>query len=281
VVAPDLALQSREAPTVHGGADGSSAAHEPREYERPSRRPEQPLLSVIVPVCDGSGMLGECLEALVASDLPREAWELIVVDDGSRDETALVAVGWADVLVRLPGPPNGPAYARNRGVEASIGEFVVFVDADVRVHPDALRRFAWAFAQQPELGAVFGSYDACTAAPGLISQYRNLLHHFIHQRGVGPKPLPLVVTHGWPGSVAEFTKIIGPLTDPARHGGDPADAFDVVAPSMPGYGFSDHPTEPGVDAERGSRGEGLGTPRVGPRLIWTRTATRSRYLPDP
>jgi pimeloyl-ACP methyl ester carboxylesterase len=74
--------------------------------------------------------------------------------------------------------------------------------------------------------------------------------HFIHERGVGPKPLPLVVTHGWPGSVAEFTKVIGPLTDPARHGGDPADAFDVVAPSMPGYGFSEAAHAPGMDAER-------------------------------
>src|SRR5207244_346433 len=68
--------------------------------------------------------------------------------------------------------------------------------------------------------------------------------------GVGPKPLPLVITHGWPGSVAEFTEILGPLSDPARHGGDPADAFDVVAPSMPGYGFSDHAATPGMDAER-------------------------------
>ena len=74
--------------------------------------------------------------------------------------------------------------------------------------------------------------------------------HFIHARGVGPKPLPLVITHGWPGSVAEFQEIIGPLSDPARHGGDPADAFDVVAPSMPGYGFSDHPADPGMQPER-------------------------------
>src|SRR5438094_2167105 len=74
--------------------------------------------------------------------------------------------------------------------------------------------------------------------------------HFVHVRGVGPAAFPLVITHGWPGSVAEFVKIIGPLTDPGRHGGDPADAFDVVAPSMPGYGFSDRPRTPGMDAER-------------------------------
>jgi len=70
--------------------------------------------------------------------------------------------------------------------------------------------------------------------------------HFIHERGVGPKPLPLLISHGWPGSVLEFMKILGPLTDPARHGGDPADAFDVVAPSLPGYGFSDHARTPGM-----------------------------------
>jgi len=74
--------------------------------------------------------------------------------------------------------------------------------------------------------------------------------HFVHVKGKGPKPFPLVITHGWPGSVAEFTKVIGPLTDPGAHGGDPADAFDLVCPSMPGYGFSDHPTTPGMDAER-------------------------------
>jgi pimeloyl-ACP methyl ester carboxylesterase len=88
------------------------------------------------------------------------------------------------------------------------------------------------------------------AFPQFRAQVGGLGIHFIHQRGVGPKPFPLVITHGWPGSVAEFQKILGPLTDPARHGGDAADAFDVVAPSMPGYGFSDHPREPGMEPGR-------------------------------
>ena len=70
--------------------------------------------------------------------------------------------------------------------------------------------------------------------------------HFVHAKGVGPRPFPLVFTHGWPGSFWEVHKIIGPLTDPAAHGGDPADAFDVVAPSLPGYGFSPHPGTPGI-----------------------------------
>jgi microsomal epoxide hydrolase len=68
--------------------------------------------------------------------------------------------------------------------------------------------------------------------------------HFIHQPGIGPRPIPLLLSHGWPGSVWEFYKIIPMLTDPARFGGDPANAFTVVAPSLPGYGFSFRPNQP-------------------------------------
>ena len=74
--------------------------------------------------------------------------------------------------------------------------------------------------------------------------------HFIHERGKGPNPLPLIISHGWPGSFYEFMNVIGPLTDPAAHGGDPADAFDVVAPSLPGYGFSDPTQERQVNISR-------------------------------
>jgi pimeloyl-ACP methyl ester carboxylesterase len=68
--------------------------------------------------------------------------------------------------------------------------------------------------------------------------------HFIHQPGVGPNPLPLILTHGWPGSIVEFERLIPMLTDPGRFGGDPADAFTVVAPSIPGYAFSFRPNQP-------------------------------------
>ncbi|GAA3647747.1 epoxide hydrolase [Nonomuraea antimicrobica] len=74
--------------------------------------------------------------------------------------------------------------------------------------------------------------------------------HFLHVRSPEQDALPLIITHGWPGSVAEFTKVIGPLTDPAAHGGDPSDAFHVVAPSIPGFGFSGPTTEPGWDMGR-------------------------------
>jgi pimeloyl-ACP methyl ester carboxylesterase len=70
--------------------------------------------------------------------------------------------------------------------------------------------------------------------------------HFLHVRGTGPQPLPLLLSHGWPGSIVEFLEVIGPLSDPAAYGGDPADAFDVVVPSLPGYGFSADPGVPGI-----------------------------------
>ena len=69
--------------------------------------------------------------------------------------------------------------------------------------------------------------------------------HFVHHRGVGPHPMPLLLLHGWPDTFYEFHKVIGPLSDPAAHGGNPVDAFDVVVPSLPGYGFSGKPGERG------------------------------------
>ena len=74
--------------------------------------------------------------------------------------------------------------------------------------------------------------------------------HFLHVRSPEPNALPVVMTHGWPGSVVEFLKVIGPLTDPAAHGGDAADAFDLVVPSLPGYGWSDQPRETGWGVRR-------------------------------
>ncbi|MBN8509005.1 MAG: epoxide hydrolase [Burkholderiales bacterium] len=77
--------------------------------------------------------------------------------------------------------------------------------------------------------------------------------HFVHQRSPRADALPLVTSHGWPGSIAEFHKVIGPLADPAAHGGDAADAFHVVCPALPGYGFSGKPTVPGWNVERIAR----------------------------
>ena len=77
--------------------------------------------------------------------------------------------------------------------------------------------------------------------------------HFLHVRSAEPGALPLIMTHGWPGSVAEFLEIIGPLTDPAAHGGDPADAFHLVVPSIPGFGFSGPTHDRGWNVARVAR----------------------------
>src|SRR6266516_3531440 len=94
--------------------------------------------------------------------------------------------------------------------------------------------------------------------------------HFVHQRGGGPDPFPLVLTHGWPGSFAELLKLVPLLTDPASHGGDARDSFDVVIPSLPGYAFSAPPAAPGAATARTWAGlwarlmtECLGYPRFG------------------
>jgi pimeloyl-ACP methyl ester carboxylesterase len=91
------------------------------------------------------------------------------------------------------------------------------------------------------------------ALPQFITEIDGLDIHFIHVRSRHENALPLIVTHGWPGSIIEQLKIIGPLTDPTAHGASASDAFDVVIPSMPGYGFSGKPTSTGWGPKRMGR----------------------------
>ena len=86
---------------------------------------------------------------------------------------------------------------------------------------------------------------ALNAYPQFVSIIDGVDIHYWHVRGKGPAPMPLILVHGWPGSIFEFHHLIAPLTDPAAHGGDAADAFDVVIPALPGFGFSGKPKEPG------------------------------------
>ena len=85
---------------------------------------------------------------------------------------------------------------------------------------------------------------------GFLSEVDGVDLHFWRVKGKGPKPFPLILVHGWPGSIYEFHHLIGPLSDPAAHGGDPADAFDVVVPALPGYGFGGTPKERGWGPSR-------------------------------
>lgn len=86
--------------------------------------------------------------------------------------------------------------------------------------------------------------------PQFTTEVDGVRLHFIHVQGKGPRPVPLLISHGWPGTFFEMYKIIWPLADPERFGADPADAFDVVVPSLPGYGFSARPAVRGVDVVR-------------------------------
>lgn len=145
-----------------------------------------PPFSVVVPAYQGAAVLPLSLSALAASDLPRDRWELIVVDDASEDGTGVVARRWADRVLSLTGRPHGPGYARNRGAEMAAGEWLVFIDADVVVHRDTLSRFLEAIKADPSVDAVFGAYDDAPRAQGFLSQYRNLLHHYVHITSAGP-----------------------------------------------------------------------------------------------
>jgi len=119
-------------------------------------------LSAIVPATNSPETLAGCLEAIRGAEEAPE--ELIVVDRADRP---------------------GPAAARNAGAARASGDVLVFVDADVLPHPDAFRRIRAAFAAEPGLVALFGSYDDSPAADGVVSGFRNLLHHYVHQQAPG------------------------------------------------------------------------------------------------
>jgi GT2 family glycosyltransferase len=138
-------------------------------------------LSVIIPGYNGGEELGLCLKALAASTCTPD--EIIFVDDASTDASASLAAKLGAIVLRLPDGPRGPARARNHGAAAAHGDVLVFLDADVVCHPDTLDRIKTYLTNQPEIAALFGSYDAAPPAPGLVSRYKNLLHHYIHQHG--------------------------------------------------------------------------------------------------
>lgn len=132
-------------------------------------------ISVIIPVHNGAHLLRRCLAAVQAD-------EVIVVDDGSRDESGNVAAELGARVIRLS-ESAGPARARNLGAQAATGDVLFFVDADVVIHSDAVAQVRAAFTAQPDVAAVFGSYDDTPGESNFLSQYKNLLHHYVHQTG--------------------------------------------------------------------------------------------------
>jgi glycosyltransferase involved in cell wall biosynthesis len=138
-----------------------------------------PQLSVVVPVYNGGLQLHLCLDALLSSTFTD--YEIIVVDDASTDDSAKTARARKLEVVQLTSR-RGPAAARNCGASLARGRVVLFVDADIIVHRETLSRVNAFFRERESAAAVFGSYDDEPAARNFASQYKNLLHHFIHQR---------------------------------------------------------------------------------------------------
>jgi len=137
-------------------------------------------VSVIIAVHDAAGMLERCLDALSRSTV--RPLESIVVDDGSADDSKTVAERFGARVIVLD-QCQGPARARNVGARHAHGDLILFLDADVCIHDDAIGRILEHFNQDPSLDAVIGAYDDQPAAAPFVSRHRNLLHCFTHREG--------------------------------------------------------------------------------------------------
>ena len=135
-------------------------------------------LSVIVPVHNGGEKFRRCLASL--KDSLRQPCEIIVVADGDTDGSWQLATQFGTQVFRFPSP-KGPARARNFGAARSRGEILLFIDADVVVPPHTIEMVVSTFKRDPHIDALFGSYDDEPGETNFFSQYRNLLHHFVHQ----------------------------------------------------------------------------------------------------
>ncbi len=143
-----------------------------------------PTCSVIVPAANAASMLSRTLPVLRTATHALGG-ELVIVDDASGDDTSVVAAEVADKLVRIRGRERGPAYARNRGVDVTDGEVLVFVDADVLVTGPVLTELVSTLGRERGISAVFGSYADGPAGAGFITRYRNILSHELHETLAG------------------------------------------------------------------------------------------------
>jgi len=144
-------------------------------------------LSVVVSARDSGSTLREALVAIRASRLPRDSYEIIVVDDASSDGSVAIAARYADTVVKLTGRLCGPAYARNRGVELARGQIVAFVDGDVVVRSDTLSRMLATFGDRPDIAAVSASHDEQSGSINFVSRYWNVLLRFGEERHAGDR----------------------------------------------------------------------------------------------
>ncbi|NBD15702.1 MAG: glycosyltransferase [Cyanobacteria bacterium] len=135
-------------------------------------------ISVVIPVYNGGESFRHCLASINESVLPPD--EVIVVCDGDTDGSWQVAEAFGVKVLQLP-TSGGPARARNLGAKAAQSDLLFFIDADVALHPQALRLIEQQFQKEPDLAALIGSYDDAPGAHNFLSQYKNLFHHYTHQ----------------------------------------------------------------------------------------------------
>ena len=135
-------------------------------------------ISVVIPAYNASATLERCLTSIASSTV--QPLECLVVDDGSTDESAQIAASFGATVVATGGP-YGPAHARNLGCRYAKGDILLFVDADVVLHSDAIEIFEQRFNERPELAAAIGTYDDSPADPSLVSRFKNLMHAYIHK----------------------------------------------------------------------------------------------------
>lgn len=138
----------------------------------------KPTVSVIIPVHNGGESFRMCLSSVADSAPPPE--EVIIVADGESDGSWRQAEELGMQILKIP-VPGGPARARNMGAHAAKGDILFFTDADVTIPPDTTDRVAAAFQNDPDMAALFGSYDDEPYETNFLSQYKNLIHHYVHQ----------------------------------------------------------------------------------------------------
>ncbi len=139
-----------------------------------------PSITLVIPVYNGESHIGKCLERVALSTAQPD--EIIVVDDCSSDRSAAIAEAAGARVLRTP-ERSGPARARNLAAAEARAEIIFFIDSDVLVSADTIARVGGAFARDAELDALIGSYDDSPDSPDFLSQYKNLMHHFVHQHG--------------------------------------------------------------------------------------------------
>ncbi len=141
---------------------------------------KSPLISIITPVYNGGYAFVCSLLAIEQSQF--DNYELIVIDDGSTDESAAIAKKFGAKVLQTSGR-EGPGSARNLGAKIAKGEYLCFIDADCEIQDDALAKLAQTLQSKPKIDALFGSYDDQPKATNFIAQYKNLMHHYVHQQG--------------------------------------------------------------------------------------------------